>query len=115
MPPGHNDEGVSAAGDADPEAAIRGSVASLMSLPIVKAFVGEEGSKRRELVEKGAVSAMGMAEKMRTHKCVTVLGVGIVYVWWWSLVDGWLGYVMMIIRKYTHELWCSLECIYIYT
>lgn len=52
----------------DSDGAIKASVASLMSLPVMKAFCGEEGGKRRELVEKGALSMVGMAEKMRTHK-----------------------------------------------
>lgn len=104
MPPGHTDndndssEKVSAAGGninaADPEAAIRGSVASLLSLPIVKAFVGAEGGKRRELVEKGAVQAMGMAERMRTHKYVVDEWEGgwVCFMggtlWWGSFVQG---------------------------
>lgn len=54
--------------DADPDAAIKGSVASLLSLPAVQALVGDEGGKRRALIEKGALSFVGLAEKMRTHK-----------------------------------------------
>ena len=54
--------------DEDPDAAIKGSVASLLSLPAVQTLAGEEGGKRRALVEKGALSFVGLAEKMRTHK-----------------------------------------------
>ncbi len=54
--------------EGDPEGAIKASVASLMSLPAVQALAGAEGGKRRQLLEKGALSMVGMAEKLRAHK-----------------------------------------------
>lgn len=54
--------------DEGPDAAIKGSVASLLSLPAVQTLAGEEGGRRRALVEKGARSFVGLAEKLRTHK-----------------------------------------------
>lgn len=88
MPPTHataageeDDQQAAAGGDDKEAAAIQASVASLLSLPAVKALVGEEGGKRRELVEKGALSAVSMAEKMRQHKYV---GGGMARVCWWD-------------------------------
>lgn len=64
----------SAAGGAGTEeeedGAVKASVASLMSLPAVQTLAGEEGTKRRAVVEKGLLSSVSMAEKMRTHKFV---------------------------------------------
>lgn len=72
-----------AAGDErekDGDEATKASVASLLSFPAVEALAGKEGSKRRALVEKGALSSISVAEKLRTLKYVcaylTVIGGG---------------------------------------
>ena len=70
--------GPTAAGTGDEgQDGVRATVASLLELPAVERLVaGNEG--RRQWLEKAAVQAVGMAERVRQHRYVDV-GVGVAW------------------------------------